>query len=264
MTKAQEFPMISGMSRKISLPKVIGHRGAKAYAPENTIESIETAASLGVEWVELDVKLTKDGIPIIFHDEELDRTTSGTGLIAQTKYEDLRDLDAGSWFGDSFFRARIPTLEEAVDIILKRNLGLNLEIKPCPGREKETAEVALDYLSQYWDDTSKLLISSFQHVSLESSMDLAPDYARGLLIGGEEMPENWKEMADYLDVTTINLGSRLVTRAVADDVMDLELPLLVYTVNDPMQARALQKLGVDCFFSDNPDVILENLAGGLN
>ena len=159
---------------------------------------------------------------------------------------------------------RIPTLEEAVDILLKHNLGLNLEIKPCPGREKETAEVALDYLSQYWDDLDNLLISSFQHVSLEAAMDLAPDYARGLLIGGEEMPENWKEVAEYLDVATINLGSKLITRQVADDVMDFEKPLLVYTVNDPMQARSLQKLGVDAFFSDNPDVILENLAGGLN
>lgn len=248
----------------LKIPKVIGHRGAKAYAPENTLASIETAASLGVQWVELDVKLTRDNVPVIFHDEELDRTTNGTGLVAQTTYEDLRDLDAGSWFGESFGYARIPTLEQAVDVILKHGLGLNLEIKPCPGREKETAEIALDHLSQYWDTRDNLLISSFQHVSLEAAMDLAPDYARGLLIGGEEMPENWKDVADYLDVTTINLGSRLVNRQIADEVMDLEKPLLVYTVNDPMQARSLQKLGVDAFFSDNPDVILENLAGGLN
>lgn len=248
----------------LKIPKVIGHRGAKAYAPENTIESIETAASLGVKWVELDVKLTRDGVPIIFHDEELDRTTNGSGLVAQTDYADLRDLDAGSWFGDSFVHVRIPTLEEAVDILLKHDLGLNLEIKPCPGREKETAEVALDHLSQIWDDMDNLLISSFQHVSLEAALDLAPDYARGLLIGGDAMPENWMQMAEYLDVATINLGSRLVNRQVADEVMDLEKPLLVYTVNDPMQARSLQKLGVDAFFSDNPDVIIENLAGGLN
>lgn len=248
----------------LKIPKVIGHRGAKAYAPENTLESIATAASLGVQWVELDVKLTRDGIPVIFHDEELGRTTNATGLVAQTNYEDLRDLDAGIWFGDSFSGARIPTLEEAVDLILKHDMGLNLEIKPCPGREKETAEVALDCLSRIWDETDKLLISSFQYVSLEAALDLAPDYARGLLLGGDQIPENWKDMADYLDVSTINLGSRLVTRAIADEIMDLELPLLVYTVNDPMEARRLQLLGVDAFFSDCPDVILENLAGGLN
>ncbi len=248
----------------LKLPKVIGHRGAKSYAPENTVESIRTAAGLGVEWVELDVKLTADNVPIIFHDEELDRTTSGTGLVAATRYEDLRDLDAGSWFGDSFVQCRIPTLEQAIDEILKAGMGLNLEIKPCPGREKETAEVALDYLSRCWDDLDKILISSFQHVSLEAALDLAPDYARGLLIGGLELPENWKNVAEYLDVSTINLGSRMVTKQVAEDVMDFEKPLLVYTVNDPMEAKALQRLGVDGFFSDCPDVIIENLAGGLN
>lgn len=250
---------------KLALPKVIGHRGAKAYAPENTLESIETAASLGVQWVELDVKLTRDGVPIIFHDEELGRTTNGSGLVAQTDYEDIKQLEAGSWYAESFAGVKIPTLEEAVDVILKHDLGFNLEIKPCPGREKETAEVALDQLSQFWEDPSKLLISSFQYVSLEAAMDLAPDFARGLLIDHDRpMPENWKDMAEYLDATTLNLGFRLVDRQIADEVMDLEMPLLVYTVNDPMQARALQKLGVDCFFSDNPDVILENLAGGLN
>lgn len=249
---------------KLNIPKVIGHRGAKAYAPENTLESIETAASLGVKWVELDVKLTRDGVPIIFHDEELDRTSNGSGLVAATDYEDIRQLEAGSWYADSFAGIKIPTLEEAVDVLLKHNLGLNLEIKPCPGREKETAEVALDQLSQFWDERDNLLISSFQHVSLEAAMDLAPDFARGLLIGGDEMPENWKDLLDYLDASTVNLGSRLVDRQVADEVMDLEIPLLVYTVNDPIQARSLQKLGVDAFFSDNPDVIMENLAGGLN
>jgi glycerophosphoryl diester phosphodiesterase len=252
------------MKHALSLPKVIGHRGAKAYAPENTIESIETAASLGVAWVELDVKLTKDGVPIVFHDEELDRTTNGSGRVADTLYVDIKTLDAGLWFGDSFFGVKIPTLEEAVSVILKHDMGFNLEIKPCPGREKETAEVVMDQISQFWDDPKKLLISSFQYVSLEAAMDLAPDLPRGLLLGGDEMPGNWKEMADYLDVATLNIGSRLITRAVADEVMDMERPLLVYTVNDPMEARQLQKLGVDCFFSDNPDVILENLAGGLN
>ena len=158
---------------RLNLPKVIGHRGAKAYAPENTLESIETAASLGVQWVELDVKLTRDGVPIIFHDEELDRTTNGSGLVAQTDYEDIRQLEAGSWYADSFAGVKIPTLEEAVDIILRHDLGFNLEIKPCPGREKETAEAALDQLSQFWEDPSKLLISSFQHVSLEAAMSFS-------------------------------------------------------------------------------------------
>lgn len=246
---------------RLNLPKVIGHRGAAAYAPENTLEGIATAADLGVEWVELDVKLTKDGVPILFHDETLDRTTNATGAVAQTTYEEIKQLEAGSWFSDGFAGIKIPTLEEAVDVLLKHNLGLNLEIKPCPGREKETAEAALDILSQIWDDPNRLLISSFQHVSLESARDMAPDWARGLLLGGDEIDANWKELADYLEVSTMNIGSRMVTRELCDEIMDLEMPILVYTVNQPDEAKALQRLGVDCLFSDTPDIILENLMG---
>ena len=243
----------------LKLPKVIGHRGAAAYAPENTLEGIHTAADLGVEWVELDVKLTRDGVPILFHDDTLDRATNGSGLVAQTDYEDIRQLEAGSWFGDSFAGVQIPTLEEAVDVLIERGLGLNLEIKPCPGREKETAETALDRLSQIWDDHDRLLISSFQHVCLEVARDMANDWARGLLIGGDTLPGNWQEMADYLDVKTVNFGTKLVTRDAVEDAIDLDLHPLVYTVNDPMEARTFQSWGVDAVFSDAPDVILENL-----
>jgi glycerophosphoryl diester phosphodiesterase len=244
---------------RLKLPKVIGHRGAAAYAPENTLEGIATAADLGVEWVEFDVKLTKDSVPILFHDETLDRTTNGSGNVADMTYEEIRQFEAGSWFSDGFSGIKIPTLEEAVDVLLKHNLGLNLEIKPCPGREKETAEATLDVLSQIWDDHERLLISSFQHVSLETARDMAPDWARGLLLGGDEIDPNWKDLADYLDVTTINLGSRLITRDLCDDIMDMEMPILAYTINQPDEARKLQQWGVDCMFSDNPDVILENL-----
>lgn len=243
----------------LKLAKVIGHRGAASYAPENTLESIHTAADIGTEWVELDVKLTKDDIPIIFHDDELDRTTNGSGLVAEATYEEIQQLEAGSWFGDSFSGIKIPTLEEAVDVLIERGLGLNLEIKPCPGREKETAEIALDYLSQIWDDHTRLLISSFQHVCLEVARDMASDWARGLLLGGEELPENWQDLCDYLDVKTVNVGTNLVTREMVEEIIDLDLHPLIYTVNDPIMARQYQSWGVEAMFSDEPDIIAENL-----
>lgn len=242
----------------LKLPKIIGHRGCAAYAPENTLEAIHTAADMGVEWVELDVKLTKDQVPVIFHDETLDRTTNGHGPVAQTTYEDLKQLEAGSWFADSFTGIKIPTLEEAIDILIARDLGLNLEIKPCPGREKETAEVALDILSQYWDDHDRLLVSSFQSVSLETALDMAADWARGLILPAE-WPENWAELAQYLEVSTINVNAGHVTREDIEAIMDMEKQILAYTVNEPDQARLLQSWGVDGFFSDAPDVLKEGI-----
>lgn len=242
----------------IKLPKIIGHRGACGYAPENTLESIKTAAEMSVEWVELDVKLTADNIPVIFHDDTLDRTTNGHGPMAQTLYEDLKQLEAGSWFSDGFTGIKIPTLEETVELLIELDLGLNLEIKPCPGREKETAEIALDLLSHYWDAHDRLLISSFEHVSLETALDMATDWNRGLLLP-EEWPENWKELAEYLDVTTININGNTVSREDIEQIIDLDKPVLAYTINDPQTARKLQGWGVDAMFTDVPDVLQDSL-----
>lgn len=242
----------------LKLPNIIGHRGCAGYAPENTLEGIHTAADMGVEWVELDVKLTKDQVPVIFHDDELERTTSASGPIALMTYDDLKELDAGSWFGESFLGVKIPTLEEAIDVLLERDLGLNLEIKPCPSREKETAEVALDMLSTIWDDHDKLLISSFSHVSMEVAMDMATDWHRGFLLP-EEWPDNWAEMVEYLKPSAINLNGNTATREQVENAIDLELPVLAYTLNDPDRARFLQAWGVDGFFSDVPDVLQDTL-----
>lgn len=244
----------------LKLPKVIGHRGACAYAPENTIESILTAADIGAEWVELDVMLTQDGVPIIFHDDTLDRTTNGSGNVAETPYATIRALEAGSWYADSFAGIKIPTLEEALEILIDKNLGLNLEIKPTPGRERETAEAALDILSKYWDDHERLLISSFQLSCLETAQDMAPDWYRGVLFDDDEdMPENWRDLVEYVDGATVNIGKKIATRELAEDIIDFEKPVLVYTVNDPQLARQLQGWGVDAMFSDCPDVIAQNL-----
>ena len=246
----------------IKLPKIIGHRGACGYAPENTIESIRTAAELGAKWVELGVKLTKDLVPVIFHDDTLERTTNGSGNMADITYEDLRQLETGSWYADSFTGINVPTLEEVCEVLIEMNLGLNLEIKPCPGREIETAEVALDHLSRIWDDHDKLLISSFSHVSLEAAAEIANDWKRGLLLYGEgpdEWQPNWKELCDYLDCATVHLNHEMATREIIEEISDYDKPSLVYTVNDPQVARVLQSWGVDSLFTDIPDVIEENL-----
>lgn len=242
----------------LKLPKIIGHRGCAAYAPENTIEGIHTAADMAVEWVELDVKLTKDEVPIIFHDDTLDRTTNATGNVADCTYKEIKELDCGSWFGESFIGIQVPTLEEAIDVLIEREMGLNLEIKPCPGREKETAEIALDLLSTIWDDHDRLLISSFQHVSLEVAHDMATDWHRGFLLP-EDWPENWAELADYLQVSTVNVNAGSVKRDQIESIMDMEKQVLAYTVNNPDQARLLQSWGVDGFFSDCPDALQEGV-----
>ena len=118
--------------------------------------------------------------------------------------------------------------------------------------------MALDLLSTIWDDHDRLIISSFQHVSLETAQDIASDWHRGFLLP-EEWPENWHELAQYLDVSTVHVNAKTVSREQVEDVMDLEKPILAYTVNEPDVARRLQSWGVDGFFSDRPDVLLEGI-----
>lgn len=242
----------------LKLPKIIGHRGVAAYAPENTIEGIHTAADMAVEWVELDVKITKDQVPVIFHDDTLERTTNGSGLVANLTFEEIRNFECGSWFSDSFAGIRIPTLEEALEAVIDRGLGLNLEIKPCPGRERETAEAALDVLSQIWDDHDRLLISSFSLVSMETALIMAQDWPRALLIGAD-WPENIAEVHDFLELSCVNVNAKTVEREQAEQIMEMGLPLLAYTVNDAEEARRLLRWGIDGVFSDAPDMVREAL-----
>ncbi len=242
----------------LKLPRIAGHRGAAAYAPENTLEGIHTAADMDVEWVELDVKLTKDGVPIIFHDDTLDRTTNGAGPVAEADYSHIRELEAGSWFSDSFAGIKIPSLEEAIEVLIERDLGLNLEIKPCPGREIETAEAALDVLSQYWDDHERLLISSFQQVSLESARDLARDWNRALLIG-DNWPDNLTDLADYLELKCVNFNASSADEETVRRVIEAGFKTCAYTVNDPDLAREMQSWGVNCLITDVPDLIGESI-----
>lgn len=242
----------------LKLPKIIGHRGVAAYAPENTLEGIHTAADMGVEWVELDVKITKDGVPILFHDDTLERVTGASGNVADKTWEDLRQLEAGSWFSDGFAGISIPTLEEAIDVLMEHDLGVNIELKPCPGREVDTAEAALDILSRAWDAHDKILISSFSHVSLETAADMAQDWACGLILP-TEWPENWAELIAYLDVATININGNTCSQEQVHSLLPLGKRILAYTINDPDRASLLQSWGVDGFFSDEPDVIREEL-----
>ncbi len=239
----------------LKLPKIIGHRGACGYAPENTLESIHTAADMGVEWVEIDVKLTKDQVPVIFHDDDLDRTTNGAGKMAETNYEDLKQLEAGSWYASSFAGIKIPTLEEAVETIIDLGLGLTLDIKPCPGREKETAEIALDVLSRVWDDHDKLMITSNMHVSLETALDMASDWSRSMPL--KHMNDNWKDFAEYLALSIIAVDGSDCTRETIEDIIDLDYAVLAYKVDDSQRARELYNWGIDVIATDVPDVIRE-------
>ncbi|HET8725934.1 MAG TPA: glycerophosphodiester phosphodiesterase [Alphaproteobacteria bacterium] len=238
------------------LPKVIGHRGAALHAPENTLAGFRKAAALGARMVEFDVKLTRDGVPVVIHDATADRTTNGTGAVRDMDLADLRRLDAGARFPNPAFRGeRVPTLEETLRLCLDLDLAINIEIKPCPGREAETAEVALAEARRLWPNDRPLpLVSSFALASLRQAMESAPDWPRGYLIWNR--PADWLDHVAALRPATLNIGHERETPESIDAYRATGLPLIAYTVNEPVRARELFDLGVAAVFSDAPDAIL--------
>lgn len=233
-----------------TLPRLIGHRGAKESAPENTLASIREAARQGARWVEVDVMLTRDRRPVLIHDDTLDRTTSGTGPVPLLDLEQLRQLDAGSWFDPRFAGERVPTLEEAVDVIRDLGLGLNLEIKPYPGQEAATAAIALDVLRPLWPADRPLLLSSFEVPCLEVARDVWPEIPRGYLIW--KQPDDWAAIADRVGAATLNVNQEWQTPDSIAAYRATGRPVLAYTVNDAERARTLFDWGVTAVFTDAP------------
>ncbi|WP_296385086.1 glycerophosphodiester phosphodiesterase family protein [Reyranella sp.] len=229
----------------MQLPRVIGHRGAMAYAPENTLASFHEARRRGATWVEIDVKLSADGVPIVMHDASLERTMGIARLVAETPRAELP--------------ADVPTFEQAIACFRELGLGCNVEIKPCEGREAETARVAVETLRRVWPSAlPSPLLSSFKDASLKAAMAAAPEFARALLIG--ELGEDWEARAQAVGAAGMNVGRRKLTAAAAVAIKRAGHALSVWTVNDPDEARAIVGMGADCIITDAPDVILRAIA----
>ncbi len=229
----------------LQLPNVIGHRGAAAYAPENTIASFREAHRRGAMWVEIDVKLTSDKLPIVMHDDSLKRTTGIDRLVARTPRAELP--------------ASVPTLEEAIAGFEELGLGCNVEIKPCPGRDEETAIVTVATLRRLWPAALPApLLSSFSDAALVAARRAAPEYARALLL--DRIGPDWRPRAVAVGALGVNTNGKKLTAPQAGEIVNEGYTLSVYTINDGDAARTLVGMGVHCVITDAPDVILTALA----
>lgn len=235
---------------------MIGHRGSPRTAPENTLASFRQAARDGAAWVEFDVSLTSDGRAVIFHDDDLDRTSDGTGPLAATPFDALRNLDAGSWFSPAFAGEPVPTLEEALELFSELGLSFNMEIKPDRGREVETAEVALTIARECWPATAPLpLISSFSRASVATAKEVQPGWPRDLLF--DRVTEDWKDVGAQLDVISFGANHQHLTAETVGAMHDAGYGVMAYTVNDTERARTLKSWGVDGIFTDLPAAMLK-------
>lgn len=237
-----------------ALPPVMGHRGVKGHAPENTLASIALAADMGVRWVEFDVKLTADGKLILFHDDRLERTTNGRGAVAARTLAEIRLLDAGRWFSANFTGEKVPTFEEAMALCAKRGLGANVEIKPCPGREAETgAAVAKAVAGRSANGSVPSFVCSFSAESLAAARDAAPQVPRALLT--LNFPRDWAARLEQLGCANFHVLDRRLNEARIRDVREAGYRVLSYTVNKGERARRLLSWGVESIITDYPERI---------
>ena len=237
----------------LSLPPVIGHRGAAAYAPENTLAGFRAAKALGCRWVEFDVRLTADGAPVICHDDELRRTTDRPGRISTLPLAEVRRCDAGRWFGEKFAGERVPILDEALRLCGELGLGANIEIKAEPGLARATAAAVAACLDQPYGQPAPVLISSFVAEAVAEAAERAPRLARAML--WREIPKDWAAVAERLGCATVNADQSRLTESMVAEVRSAGYPLLAFTVNEPARARQLFRWGVASVFSDVPDII---------
>jgi glycerophosphoryl diester phosphodiesterase len=229
----------------LQLPKVIGHRGAAAYAPENTLASFREARRRGAAWVETDIKLTADGVPIVMHDDSLKRTTGVDRLVAETP---RAELPTG-----------VPTFEEAIACFAEQGLGCNVEIKPCPGRAVETGRVVVETLRRCWPASlPPPLLSSFEDAALAEAHRVGPEFVRALLI--DALDSDWLKRVEAVAAQGVNTNGWKLTAGYAVAIRRSGYALGVYTINDGDVARALVGMGVQCVISDAPDMILKALS----
>lgn len=220
---------------------VIGHRGARGHAPENTLLSLDVALKLGADWVEVDVQ-HHDGALLLMHDLRLERTTNGSGRLADHSFDALRLLDAGQG-------QKIPTLQEALNLLDQR-IGLNVELKTWNGCAEAVAEVLRDALAQGWP-ADKVLVSSFHLPELYEFHERLPEIPIGVLTCG--VPLDWAGVCAELGASTLNVSDEFVDERLVADAHARGLKVYVYTVNHPDEMRRMQALGLDGIFTDYPD-----------
>lgn len=239
---------LSAWSR--SKPLIIGHRGASAAAPENTLAAFELAREQGADGIEFDAKLTRDGAVVIHHDRTLNRTTDGSGPLAAYGLDELKALDAGSFFNPMFKHERIPTLEEVIGAA-GDDLLLNIELTNYAHTRDALPDAVVAIVRKHRLQ-ERVLLSSFNPIALRRVRSLAPALLTGLLV----MPQQPAFMRAYLRRSCPHDAyhphhSMLNERATAKSLS--HGPVNVWTVNEEQQLMRCVELRVSGIITDQPD-----------
>jgi len=195
--------------------KIIAHRGASGYAPENTKASILEGLKRGCDGFEVDVQLTKDNKVIVFHDWSLERISDGNGFLKDQTLDKLKTLDIGSWFSKEFCGEKIMTLEELLDIIPEEKL-LNIEIKVRHGEINHIEKTVVEILERHSRINSNLIISSFDHRIIKRIKKIKPEIQVGLLITAGLL--NIKNYISNFDLYSVYCRGEFISKKNIDEL----------------------------------------------
>lgn len=214
----------------------MGHRGAKAEAPENTLMSFERALHVGADMIELDVRETADGHLVCFHDPDVSGTTDGTGLVSELTLDEVRSLDAGQ-------AQKVPLLEEVLDFARGR-IGVNIDVKV------HGAEERILQLVEERKTVGTTMVSAFHHVMLEIMRELSSKITTALLF--TDSIEDYVSHAVEIDANAINPKFEILTQEAVRSAQEVGLGVYPWTVNDRPSLQRMLEMKVNGIITDNP------------
>lgn len=230
-------------------PRIIAHRGGGVMAPENTLVAIRVAASMGFGGVEFDVKLAACGTPVLIHDDTVDRTTDHSGAVVTFDAQELKHMDAGSWFANEFATEGVPSFEAAAALCRHLGLWANVEIKPDADNEAETGSVVAQSTARFFGDASPApLLSSFSEAALRAAMEAAPQLPRALLV--ETVPPNWQQKLETLKCVALHCDHEALNQDLIAELHNAGYGVLGYTVNETGRAITLFETQIDAIVTD--------------
>ncbi len=241
---------------------IIAHRGASAYYPENTMAAFEGAVAMDAEMIELDVLMSKDGVPVVFHDALLDAHTNGTGFVSDYPIEELRKLDAGSWFDKKFAGQQIPTLENVLQFAAGK-IALNIEIKTeavGDSLEGGIEEKSLTLVKKYGME-DHVMFSSFDYRAVRHLKELDAQIPVALLYNrrqsNQQLPH---ELVTSFSADAFNCSFRQLSKKWRQDLKTHNIPHFIYTVNEKRKMKKLIGVGVTGIFTNKPDLLRQVVA----
>ncbi|MFP4456678.1 MAG: glycerophosphodiester phosphodiesterase [Clostridia bacterium] len=237
------------------MTKIIAHRGASLYAPENTLASFQLAIDVGSDGIEMDVHLSKNGVPVVIHDYDVKRTTTETGYVNELTDKELIQLDAGSWFGKKFGDQSIPLLSEVLELCVETNddFLINIELKSGSTVYPQIEEKVLRIVDNL-NLNDKVLISSFDHYAIEKIKNLNEEIKTGALFSSA-IVSPWRYLST-LDFDAYHTVWHRIDKEVIDGCHQNGLSINAYTLDDPNFANILITYGIDGIITNDPERLL--------